>query len=189
MRRRTEPSPPTVRLAGFGWKSQTHKMLPVHPHSNTLLPQSKQTMIDWASRVCAGGMFSCAVLFACAVMLLYLLLAPIALWMQGVAGLQPAAVAALISLIVGLGVLAVAHRFTARDKPLVSMLLSTAIRMIPLLVIGLVIALSEDKGPYLYFVGYLLWFYLATLAIETFVSIQLAQSRSASSAVTSETQR
>ncbi len=164
-------------------------MLPVHPPTETLLPQSKQTMTDWASRVCAGGMLSCVVLLTGAVLLLYLLLAPVALWMQGVAGLQPSALAALISLLVGVGVLAVAHRYAKQDKPLVSMLLSTAIRVIPLFVIGLVVGLSEDKGPYLYFVGYLLCFYLVTLVIETFVSVRLAQSHSTATATTKETQR
>ena len=111
-----------------------------------------------------------------AVILLYLAVTPLIIWLQGVAGLQPAATAALVSLLAGVAVLAVSHQSGLRKRPLVAMLLATALRMIPLLTIGVVVALTRDKSEHLGFVGYLVFFYIVTLAVETYVSVQLARS-------------
>ena len=107
--------------------------------------------------------------------MLYLALIPVILWLQGGTGLQPAAIAAVVSTLAGLAVLAVSHQPGLRKRPLVAMLLATALRMIPLLTIGLVVAVTRDKSEYLGFIAYLVLFYVATLAVETYVSVRLVQ--------------
>jgi len=135
---------------------------------------------NWMDCCTPNGFLSCALLMVGAVVLLFLALTPAVLFLQGAAGLQPAAMAALVSLLVGFTVLGVSHLPSLRAKPLVSMLLATALRMIPLLAIGVAVALTRDKNEHFGFVCYLVLFYIATLAIETYSAVQLAQSHATS---------
>jgi len=117
----------------------------------------------------------CILLLLGAVTLLYLLLTPVVLWLQGVAGLRPAATAALVSMLAGVMVVAVAHQPGLRNRPLISMFLATTLRMVPLLAIGVTVAVSHDKRGHFDFICYLVVFYLAALAVETYASVQLVR--------------
>ena len=134
----------------------------------------------WTACCCTNGFWSCACLLTVAVAGFYLALIPVVIVWQGSAGLRPAGAAALLNLLTGLVVLGLYHYPSLRVRPLVAMLVAMGVRMIPLLVVGLAVALRLDQsspgGLMGYgFVGYLVVFYLATLAIETFISVQIAQ--------------
>ncbi len=122
-----------------------------------------------------NGLVPCALLLAGSVLLLLLALSPLAIWLHGLAGLQPLAAAALINLLAGLAVLGVTQVPALRKEPLVSMLVATALRLVPLVAISLAVVLTRDKSAHLDFIGYLVLFHLATLAVETYVSVQQAQ--------------
>ena len=124
---------------------------------------------------CRNGFWSCALLLTVAVALVWLGLIPLVLGWLGASGLQPAAVAALLSLVVGLAVLVVNHHPGLRERPLVAMLVAMSVRMIPLLTICLVVSLQPTKSEYASFIGFLVFFYLVTLAVETLISVQLSQ--------------
>lgn len=134
----------------------------------------------WTARVCSKGVLPCVLLLLGAVTLFYVALAPAVLWLHGIAGLRPAATAALVSMLVGVVVLAVTHQPALRKRPLVSLLLATSLRMVPLLAIVVVVALPYDERAYderghFDFACYMVLFYIATLAVETYASVQLAQ--------------
>ena len=132
---------------------------------------------SWMACCCRNGFLSCALMLSVAIALFYLGFIPLVVWWHGASGLQPAGAAALLSLLVGLAVLAINHHPSLRQRPLVAMLAAMSVRMLPLLSVSLVVAVREDKSEYFGFIAYLVVFYLVTLAIETFISVQLAQAQ------------
>lgn len=125
------------------------------------------------------GIKSCVLLLTGAILLLMLALLPFAIWLQGTPGLPPLTLAALINFLVGLTALAVIHLPALRSEPLISMLLATVLRLVPLIAISLMVVLTRGKTAHLDFIGYLVLFHLVTLALETYVAVQLAQSSAA----------
>lgn len=133
----------------------------------------QSTQVHWAAR----SFVSSAMLLVSGAALLLLGLAPMAYWLQGLVGLRTVSWAALACLLPGVSIIALAYWRALSAKPLFTMLLATALRMVPLLIVALVAMLSGDQAVYKYFAAYLVCFYLATLAIETFVSLQVVRSR------------
>jgi hypothetical protein len=82
-------------------------------------------------------------------------------------------VAAVICLLSGLASEAFAATSWRNGSPLLAMLVGMAARMVPPLVICLALAAQGAQGRrHLAFVGYLLAFYFATLAFETWLAVK-----------------
>jgi hypothetical protein len=112
-----------------------------------------------------------------AVVALLVAVSPIAIWQQGLQGVQLSAVAAMLCLLPAVAGLAVSHRFIGTQHALVAMLLAMAFRLFPPLVVCLLLAMRGTGADYAPFVCYLLLFYTATLAVETYLFVRLIQAR------------
>lgn len=101
-----------------------------------------------------------------------LALAPFALSKTGSSGIGGVAVAGAICFAAGILTEAISHLMGRSASPLVTMLLGMGIRMAPPLGICLYLAAQGARGrEHLAFVVYLLAFYLATLALETWLNV------------------
>lgn len=136
----------------------------------------QSTQVHWAAR----SLVASVTVLVSGVAFLLFILAPLASWLQGPDGLRTSFAAAIACLLPGLSIVALAHWRALSSKPLLTLLIGTGLRMVPLLIVALVAMLSGDQAVYKYFAAYLVCFYLATLAIETFVSLQVVRSRFAS---------
>jgi hypothetical protein len=102
-----------------------------------------------------------------------LLLLPFAARQSGSAGTVGLAVAAGVCLLCGWTSEGLAHLVGRSGTPLVAMLTGMAVRMAPPLVICLVLAAQGTDGRgHLAFIGYLLTFYMSTLAVETWLAVK-----------------
>jgi hypothetical protein len=114
-----------------------------------------------------------------------LLLAPFAMQGTGSAGFGGLAVAAAICLLAGLVAEFAAFLLGSNTSPLVTMLLGMGIRMTPPMGIVLAIAMQGASGrQYMAFICYLLAFYLATLALETWLTVSRVTHSSVSASPT-----
>jgi hypothetical protein len=105
--------------------------------------------------------------------LLALALSPVAIFVSGPRGIGELAAAAGICLAAGWGSEVLGAALCGRGGPLAGMLAGMAVRMFPPLVVCGVIALDGARArQYLAFIAYLLTFYLATLAFETWSAIR-----------------
>lgn len=104
-----------------------------------------------------------------------LLLLPVGYWQNGLHGVTEVVAAALISLFSGGLAMAAFYRYRLQ-QPLVGLLLAMAIRLIPPLVVCLVIAANGMAAVYFGFVCYLLTFFMACLAVETYLAVRLVDS-------------
>ena len=107
-----------------------------------------------------------------------LVIGPMAWLLQGAAGVVQAAAAAAICCLAGLSALVLTGRLFRSQQALLGMLLSMALRSIPPLGICMLLAISGQGQQYLGFVGYLLVFYMAGLAAETYASVRIIQESS-----------
>ncbi len=105
-----------------------------------------------------------------------MVLMPAAWWLAGTQGGIEVGSAALVCLLSGLLALAVTSMQTLRRQPLAGMLFAMAIRLLPPLVVCLALSLRDTGAKFSGFVCYLLLFYLISLAIETYLSVQQVQS-------------
>jgi len=106
----------------------------------------------------------------------FVLLAPVAYWSGGGFGVAELSVAALLSLVSGAAALGAMYQMQRIQQPLLGMLLAMAIRMTPPLILCLGLAVSGRGNEFFGFICYLLVFFLVSLAIETYLSVQLANS-------------
>lgn len=101
-----------------------------------------------------------------------LALAPFAISKTGSSGIGGVALAGAICLVAGLLAEGIAHLLGRGVSPLAVMLLGMSIRIMPPLGICLVLAAQGARGrEHLAFIVYLLAFYLATLALETWFNV------------------
>jgi hypothetical protein len=126
----------------------------------------------WKDRWREGRFFSCSLLLVFAVAVCGSVILPFALWLEGPQGGVEASVAAFICTFCGLLVIGVTSLKVLRKKVLVSMLVAMAIRFMPPMVVCLVLTVSGDKAEFFSFICYLLLFYMISLAVETYLSMQ-----------------
>jgi hypothetical protein len=121
----------------------------------------------------SGGFVHAArMLFACTAATALVLL-PFAIGRAGLAGPVGVAVAAAVCLACGLMSAAVTSLLGTTRSPLIAMLVGMAVRMAPPLFICLILAAQRtESGRYLAFICYLLAFYFATLAVETWLAVK-----------------
>jgi hypothetical protein len=119
-----------------------------------------------------GFVRSAAVLIAC-IVALALVLMPFAIHQVGSGGIVGLLIAAAICLLSGLAAEGI-HSVLARNwSPVAAQLVGMAIRMLLPLAICLILALQGFNGRQnLAFVCYLLAFYVATLALETWLAVK-----------------
>jgi hypothetical protein len=102
-----------------------------------------------------------------------LLLLPFALGRSDSGGVLGLALAAAICLVCGLVAEALSWGLGGQVNPLAVMLLGMSIRMLPPLALCVYLAASgQDGREHLAFIGYLLAFYLSTLALETYLTVK-----------------
>jgi hypothetical protein len=116
----------------------------------------------------------------CAVGSLVAVLAPFALWNNDTKGILEVFVAAGSCLVPGLIALWISTRNTDPHQVLFGFLLSMGLRIFPPLMICLVLSQQATGAEYFSFICYLLLFYLVTLALETYLSVRLIPTQTAS---------
>jgi hypothetical protein len=130
-------------------------------------------MIDDSRPSWFGGFVYPALLLAGIILIVALALSPLAIGRSDSAGPGGLAVAAAICL--AAGCLAEGFVWLSRHRlePVSAMLIGTFIRMLPPLAFCLFLAASGQTGrEHLAFIGYLLTFYLVTLAVETILAVK-----------------
>jgi hypothetical protein len=111
-------------------------------------------------------------LTAC-VLAVALLLVPVAIQQDGTGGSLGLLVAALICWLSGLVADASALYLSRAVSPLAGMMSAMAVRMIlPLTVCVALAAMGQGGRQHLAFIGYLVAFYIATLALETWLAVK-----------------
>ena len=123
----------------------------------------------------SGPWRSMAILAAAVVILSFLVL-PVAYWQQGLPGIAWATGAAALCLLTGIGAITATFYFARHPIPIIGMLLAMAVRMLPPLAVCLGLSARGSGHDYFGFVCYLLLFYLATLAVETWLSVRMVRS-------------
>ena len=125
-----------------------------------------------------GSLVRSAFVLSSCIAVIALILTPYAIGQTGSAGLIGVLAAALICLFSGLASEGFAYISGRGATPLLGMLLGMAARMAPPLVICLVLAgQGADGRRHLAFVCYLLVFYFATLAVETWLAVKRVNAR------------
>jgi hypothetical protein len=119
------------------------------------------------------GFARSALALATCIVVVALLFIPFAMRQSGSAGLFGLGAAAAILLMSGLAAEGLATVFARLGTPLAALVIGMIARMTPALVICLVLALQGTHGRrHLAFICYLLAFYLATLALETWLAVK-----------------
>jgi hypothetical protein len=119
------------------------------------------------------GFVRSALALATCVLVVALALLPYAMRQSGSAGPMGVAAAATIVLLAGLAAEGMGAIFAGLGSPLAALLFGMAARMAPPMLICLALALQGAHGrEYLAFICYLLAFYLATLALETWLAVK-----------------
>ncbi len=85
--------------------------------------------------------------------------------------------AALVCLAPAVAALGVSFRFLGTPHALAAVLLGMMLRAFPPLIVCLLLALRGSGADYFHFVCYLLLFYMVTLAVETYLSVQLVKNK------------
>ena len=129
--------------------------------------------MTWLARCHDAGFRSCALLLTWVVVVFFVAMAPAAIWWQGLQALPAMAAAAVVCLLPGLAALAVTSRCRDQQRPLLAVGLGMGLRLTPPLLVCLVLAVAGSTSGYLSFVVYLLTFYLVTLALETYIAVQM----------------
>ena len=114
-----------------------------------------------------------------------LLLLPVAYWLRGSHGCYELTFAALICLLPGMVVLGIGCRHSraashsspgqlreAGQANLVALLLAMAVRLVPPLMIAMLVAIQGARSEWIGLIIYMLVFYMVTLTVETWLSIQ-----------------
>ena len=122
---------------------------------------------------CGNNFYTCAKPFVAGVLGLSVLLLPCVLVLQGRNGFLEAGAAALLCTSAGLVALAVVSWQTRQQQPLGGMLLAMVLRILPALAVCMLLAIQGEGKQYISFISYLIVFYLVTLALETYLSVQL----------------
>lgn len=143
--------------------------------SATTESESTRTSFWRGSLMLAGCVLLCAVV-----------LAPFAIGKAGSSGPLGLAIAGAICLAAGVAAEAIAALLGRSVSPIATMLLGIAIRMLPPLGICVFLAAQGARGrEHLAFIVYLLVFYLATLALETWLTVErISRSQSSIPAAT-----
>jgi hypothetical protein len=124
-------------------------------------------------QVAGHGFLRSALLVSAAVLLAGLLLAPFAARQTDMNGMLGLASAAAICLFAAWCAEGVGCALSRAGSHLAAMLLSMALRFVPPLAVCFVLAASGADGrQHFAFVCYLLVFYLATLAVETWLAVK-----------------
>ena len=127
----------------------------------------------------------CVAILAGVAGVVLLLLLPMAYWLHGLRGCCELVAAAMICFLPGLAALGIVCRSSgsascsppgqsseAGQTSLVALLLAMAARLVPPLMVGLLVAIQGARSPWIGLIAYMLVFYLVTLAVETWLSIQ-----------------
>jgi len=122
-----------------------------------------------------GAYLRSATWLTCAIGALLVLLMPFALWNSGATGAIEVTIAAAICLLPGLVALWFTSQSAGSNQVLFGLLFSMGLRILPPLVICLALSLRSTGAEYFSFIVYLLLFYMATLALETTLSVRLVQ--------------
>jgi len=136
-----------------------------------------EPVAHWSTSCRDGGLLRYVLLLIGAVAALYAALAPIALWQQGLRGLAESAAAAVVCLLPAVAALGVSYRLLGTPQALGAMMLAMGLRLMPPLVVALLLATRGTGADFFPFVCYLLLFYVATLAVETCLFVQLIRAR------------
>jgi hypothetical protein len=121
----------------------------------------------------SGGFLRSAQWLTAVTLSIALLLVPYAIRQSGTAGMLGVLAAGAICLVSGLGSEAFAATSGRTGPPLLTMLVGMTARMVPPLAICFAFAAQGAHGRrHLAFVGYLLTFYFATLALETWLAVK-----------------
>jgi hypothetical protein len=102
-----------------------------------------------------------------------LLLLPFAIRQAGSAGIGGLAVAGLVCLVAGCVAEVITFALAGRVAPVSIMLLGMGVRVLPPMAICIgLLATGQSGRDHLSFIGYLLAFYLTTLATETYSAVK-----------------
>jgi hypothetical protein len=119
------------------------------------------------------GFVRSALLVSAAVLVVGLLLSPFAAHQSDMNGILGLASAAVICLVAAYGAEGVSCALSRTGSHLAAMLFSMALRFVPPLAVCFVLAArGADGQQHFAFVCYLLVFYLATLAVETWLAVK-----------------
>jgi hypothetical protein len=123
-------------------------------------------------QIAGGSLLRSAALLAACTAVIALFLLPFALGQTGSGGPGGLAAAAAVCLVCGWISEGLSNLVGRTGSPLAGMLVGMAVRMAPPLVICLILAANGADGrQHLAFIGYLLSFYSATLALETWLAV------------------
>jgi hypothetical protein len=136
-----------------------------------------EPVAQWSTSCRDGGLLRSVGLLVSAVAVLYAALLPIAIWQQGPRGIWESAAALLVCLLPAMAALVLSYRLLGTPQALAALLLSMGLRLMPPLVVALLLAARGTGADYFHFVCYLLLFYVATLAAETLLFVQLIRTR------------
>ena len=110
---------------------------------------------------------------------LWLVLAGPVFWWKGPLGLEGLSYAALLCLVPGCIVFLLSTSFVVREKPATELLLPLVATILRLLCVLMGVLLIRQYRPDLGFSGFLVWvivFYFATLAAETWILLKKRES-------------
>lgn len=136
-----------------------------------------QPTVLWSSYWCHRGFVRYATYLIGTVCICYLGLLPVVFWQQGWQGSFESALAALVCLAPAVVALGVSARFLGTPQGLTAVLLGMMLRAFPPLAVCLLLALLGRGADYFHFICYLLLFYMITLAVETYLSVQLVKNK------------
>jgi hypothetical protein len=126
-----------------------------------------------SGQMTSRGFLRSAFVLCSSVLLVALLITPYSVRQTGSAGVLGLAGAGAICLFAGLAADAFGIAMSRSGTPLAGLLGGIAFRMLPPLTICLVLAAQGAHGRrHLAFVGYLLAFYMVTLALETWLAVK-----------------
>jgi hypothetical protein len=130
-------------------------------------------MIDEVRPSPVRGFLQPALALAGVLFVVALLLLPFAIGKAGSAGIGGLAVAGFVCLVAGSVAEVVAFALEGRVAPVSIMLLGMGVRVLPPMAICVgLLATGQSGRDHLSFIGYLLAFYLTTLAMETYSAVK-----------------
>lgn len=112
-----------------------------------------------------------------AVAVLYALALPLAISQQGLRGAAEAGAAALLCLLPAATALGLSYRLIGTPQAFAALALAMGLRLMPPLAIVLILATRGTGADFMPFICYLLVFYLATLAVETWLFVRIIQAK------------
>jgi hypothetical protein len=136
-----------------------------------------EPVAHWSTSCREGGLLRPMLLLVGAVAALYVLILPLAVSQQGLRGAAEAGAAALVCLFPAAIALGLSYRLLGTPQATAALLLSMGFRLLPPLAVVLILATRGTGVDFFHFVCYLLVFYVATLAVETSLFVQLIRAR------------